>query len=510
MAILERCLKGVTLFQRDVRLILVFAVLGTSPASTVLIAGQTKPNVLFIAIDDLNDWVGCLEGHPQARTPNIDLLAKRGTLFTNAHCQGPICGPSRASLLSGLYPHTTGVYQQPRGDAMARDAGHFRGRMLPEYFARHGYKTLAVGKITHGYPVRQAFQEYGGKFAGSGPKPSGGKRFNYHLPDVPWTGTQTDWGAFPESDDQMPDHKAAKWAVDQLTQKHDSPFFLAVGFVRPHVPFYVPQKWFDVFPLEQIKLPRVKNDDLDDVPEISRRLHELPKYPRLAWLQEQNNVQFRKCVQAYLSCTTFVDYQVGRILDALGRSPYADNTIIVLFSDHGYHLGEKDRVSKHSLWEESTRVPLIVVPSKNGSRFKNPVTDRCSRPVGLIDIYPTLVELCGLPARPSNEGRSLTPLMKDADSSWRFSVQTTYAFGNHALRSQRYRYIRYEDGSEELYDHQKDPYEWTNLASHEEHTKLVARFRKSLPAEEAAYHKATRSGSINKWFEKHLREHGVR
>ena len=492
------------------RLILVLTVIAWACNLAELRAERDKPNVLFIAIDDLNDWVGCLDGHPQAKTPNIDQLARHGTLFTNAHCQGPICGPSRASLLSGLYPHTTGIYQQPGGSAMAKDSKHFHGQLLPQYFAKQGYKTLAVGKITHGYPASQAFYEYGGSLGSSGPKPKAGKRFNYHLPDVPWTGTQTDWGAFPDSDEEMPDHQAADWAVEQLKRKHDQPFFLAVGFVRPHVPFYVPQKWFDEFPLDEIELPAVRNDDLDDVPEISRRMHELPKYPQLKFLQAQDNLQFRKCVQAYLACTAFVDHQVGRVLDALKQSPHANDTVIILFSDHGYHLGEKDRVSKHSLWEESTRVPMIIVPSNTDLRFKEPPAKTCSRPVGLIDIYPTLLELCELPARDANEGHSVVSLMKDPESNWRYSILTTYARGNHALRSDSYRYMHYEDGSAEFYDHTQDPQEWTNLAGREEHAALIKRFKRELPAKEAPYHKATRSGPINEWFQEHLRENGVR
>ena len=332
--------------------LLLLAVLSASP-----VIAAKRPNVLFIAIDDLNDWVGCLKEHPQAFTPNIDRLAARGTLFTNAHCQGPICGPSRASLLSGLYAHTTGVYDQPRN--LTTDKRFFHGHLLPQHFAANGYRTLGGGKITHGFSMKKAFNVVGPR-GSSGPKP-GTRRFNYHLPKVKWSGTQTDWGAFPEKDEQMPDHQIASWAVDQLGKKHDKPFFLAVGFIRPHVPFYVPQKWFDRFPLDKIVLPRVLNDDLDDVPAIGRAIHELPKYPNLKFLQKDDNKQFRLCVQAYLACTTFVDHQVGRVLDALKKSPYAKNTIVVLFSDHGYHLGEKDRVSKHSLWEESTRVPMIIV-----------------------------------------------------------------------------------------------------------------------------------------------------
>ncbi|MDP7050911.1 MAG: sulfatase [Verrucomicrobiota bacterium] len=471
---------------------------------------SAKPNVLFIAIDDLNDWVGCLGGHPQTRTPNIDRLAKRGTLFVNAHCQGPICGPSRASLLSGFYPHTTGVYQQPSGKAMEKDRNFFDGQMVSHTFAGHGYRTLAVGKITHGYSAKRAFDVDGGKFAGSGPKPSDGRRFNYHLPDVPWTGTQTDWGAFPDRDDDMSDHQSADWAVERLAADGAEPFFLAVGFIRPHVPFYVPQKWFDLFPLEDVQLPAVREDDLGDLPEISRRIHELPKYPRLAFLQRNGNTQFRKCVQAYLACVAFVDYQVGRVLDALDKGPHDDNTVVVLFSDHGYHLGEKDRVSKHSLWEESARVPLIVAPARSqGGRFGKR-GQLCSRPVGLIDLYPTLLKMCGLPARKRNEGDSLVPLLWNPSAEWRFATLTTYARGNHSLRSERHRYLRFEDGSEELYDHNADPHEWTNLAARPENAALLRRFRAELPAREARYHPAVRSGAVNAWFAEHLRRHDVK
>jgi arylsulfatase A-like enzyme len=459
-----------------------------------------RPNVLFIAIDDLNDWVGCLGGHPQAVTPAIDALAARGTLFTNAHCQGPICGPSRASLLSGKYPHTTGIYQQPGGKPMEADSKHFHGQLLPQYFATHGYETLGCGKITHGYSPQLAFQSFGGTFGGSGPKPK--QRFHYQLPDVPWTGTQTDWGAFPDQDQQMPDHQVADWAIAQLHGQHEKPFFLAVGMVRPHVPFYVPQKWFDSFPLQSVALPEVRDDDLDDVPEISRRIHEMPKYPTLDFLHADDNKQFRLSVQAYLACTKFVDDQVGRVLRALQQSPYADNTVIVLFSDHGHHLGEKNRICKHSLWEESTRVPLIFA----GKGVKNSVSDE---PVGLIDIYPTLLQLCDLPERTANEGQSLLPFLQGTNTLWRAAVLTTYAKGNHSVRSKRYRYTRYQDGSAELYDHHNDPNEWHNLAGDTEYDAIVESLRHLLPTAEAPYHKATRPGAVNRWFDEHLKANGI-
>lgn len=469
-------------------------------------------NVLFIAVDDLNDWVGCMGGHPQAFTPNIDRLAARGTLFTTAYCQGPICGPSRASLMSGLYPHTTGVYQQPKGKELADDKEHFRGKLLPEYFAQHGYKTMGVGKLTHGYPADIAFQEYGGWSSGYGPKPKKNQRFNYHLPDGPYSGTQTDWGAFPDADDKMPDFQSAEWAVEQLQAEHDQPFFLAVGMVRPHVPFYVPQKWFERFPLKNIQLPEVREEDQNDIPLISTEIHAVPKYPKLQWLRKNNDEQFKKCVQAYLASIAFMDHQVGKVLDALGSSKYAKNTIVVLFSDHGYHIGEKDRVAKHSLWEEATRVPLII------SLPEQDFPQKTSLPVGLIDLYPTLIHLCGLPKNEANEGESLVPLIFAQDTKdWRTAILTTYARGNHALRTEHLRLIRYEDGSFEMYDHRFDPQEFNNLAgpaqlnrrSIERNWEIAQELSKFFPENEAPYHPATSPSPINAWFAEHLKKNGI-
>lgn len=473
---------------------------------------QPQINVVMIVVDDLNDWVGCLQGHPQTRTPNIDALAQRGTLFTTAHCQAPLCGPSRASMFSGRYPHTTGVYQQPVKNGLANDTEHFRGKLLPEYFAKHGYKTLGVGKLTHGYPANVAFQEYGGWKSGYGPKPAKGVRFNYQLPDGPFSGTQTDWGRFPDDENEMPDVQSANWAIQQLQKKQDKPFFLSVGFVRPHVPFYVPDEWFEKFPLETLQLPNVREEDQNDIPEIGVRIHELPKYPTLEWLRENDDLQFRKCVQAYLASVSFVDHQIGKVLDALQSSEYNDNTIVVLFSDHGYHLGEKNRVAKHSLWEESTRVPLIV------SLPEQDFPQTSSLPVGLIDIFPTLVHLCGLPRNPTNEGRSLVPIIFAQDTrDWRTAILTTYARGNHALRTETTRLIRYEDGNFELYDHRFDPEEFNNLAGPaqvdrraiERNWKLAQALSQLYPQKEAAYHSGTSPAAVNQWFQEHLRANGV-
>ena len=477
--------------------------------SAFLSAQTDKPNVLFIVIDDLNDWIGSMGGHPQAKTPHMDSLASRGTLFTNAHCQAPICGPSRASFLSGLYPHQTGLYNQPNSKpGLASDSQYFDGHLLPQYFSSHGYKTLGVGKITHGYDLEDAVDVAGPK-GSSGPKPKGPKAPNdvrfHHRPDysLPFTGTQTDWGVFPEQNAEMPDFQSADWAVKRLKENHEKPFLMAVGFHRPHVPFYAPQEWFDMHPLEQVQIPEVRDYDLNDVPEAGRRLHEMPRYPQFSWLRENDEDELRRCTQAYLACTSFVDAQVGKVMDALASSSYAENTIIVLLSDHGYHLGEKERVSKHGLWEEATRVPLIIVtPGSDNAQ-------QCSQPTGLIDLYPTLLDMCGLPARSANAGQSLVPLLDDRVSSWRHSILTTYAMGNHALRSEQYRYIRYDDGSEELYNHHTDSHEWHNLATSEAHRDVIAKFRQQLPKNEAPYHPLVGDGAVNAWFTEHYKRHGV-
>ncbi|QXD22753.1 sulfatase [Opitutia bacterium ISCC 51] len=477
--------------------------------STALFGQTDKPNVLFIVIDDLNDWIGSMDGHPQAKTPHMDSLASRGTLFTNAHCQAPICGPSRGSFLSGLYPHQTGLYNQPRGKpGLSSDSHFFDGHLMPQYFAKHGYKTLGVGKITHGYDLKDAVQ-VAGSSGNSGPKPKGPKPPNdvrfHHRPDysLPFTGTQTDWGVFPERNEEMPDFETAEWAVDQLKKKHDKPFFMAVGFHRPHVPFYAPQEWFDMHPLDEVVLTEVRDYDLNDVPETGSRIHELPRYPQLDWLRENDSDELRRCTQAYLACTSFVDAQVGKVLNALEASSHADDTIIVLFSDHGYHLGEKSRVSKHSLWEEATRVPMMIIT------LDSTKAQQSSKPTGLIDLYPTLIELCGLPERSANAGKSLVPLLENPDSDWRHSILTTYALGNHSLRSEQYRYIRYDDGTEELYDHKTDRNEWHNLATSEAHRNVIAAFRKQLPKSEAAYHTSVGDGPVNAWFVEHFKRHGV-
>jgi arylsulfatase A-like enzyme len=450
-----------------------------------------QPNVLFIAVDDLNDWVGCMGGHPDARTPNIDRLAASGTLFLNAHCQAPICGPTRASLMSGLLPSTTGIYGQI-GDRFLKTDNPImqEATFLSRYFAQNGYKTMGVGKLFHSSDGDGAFEEYGGIHEKFGPKPE--KRMHY---DPDWFdkpgGTSTDWGPFPESDDQMPDTKYARWAVQKLQETHEKPFFLGVGFIRPHVPWHAPKKWFDLYDRESIQLPPYLENDQEDVPEIARKIMEVPMMPTTRWAKETG--QWRDIVLSYLAVTTFMDDKIGWVLDALEKSPYAENTIVVLWGDHGYHLGEKNRFAKHSVWERASKVPLIIA----GPGFAKNQT--CAKPVGLIDIYPSLVEMCELEKNPGLEGHSLVPLLRDPEKEWEHVAITTYGRNNHAIRSEHFRYIRYEDGSEELYDHRKDPNEWHNVADRDEYADVIKRLKTHLPKKNAPWAKYSHN-QVNDYF----------
>ena len=338
-----------------------------------------------------------------------------------------------------------------------------------------------------------------------GPKPPEGRRINYTPPQNPWGPTQTDWGAYPDSDDQMPDTMVAKWAVEKLGQKHDKPFFLAVGFWRPHVPLYVPQHWFSRYPLQSVENPPLLESDMADLPAISLAVHQMPMMPPWNWMREQDRI--RQMTQAYLACIEFVDSRVGMVLDALDKSPHAGNTIIVLWTDHGYHMGEKQRWAKHSLWEEATHVPLIFAPAKAAAA--DFAGRQCDAPVGLIDIYPTLVELAVLPANPRNEGRSLVPLMKDPGAAWDLPAITTYGRFNHAARDGRYRYIRYEDGSEELYDHATDPQEWRNVAAEPSLAAVKKRLAAAMPKDDVPWFRHSHH-STNAYFDDHIRRHGTK
>lgn len=437
--------------------------------TTAIAADTPKPNVLLISIDDLNDWVGCLGGHPQTKTPNIDRLAARGMLFTNAHCQGTLCNPSRISLLWGRRPSSTGFYSNryPVSKEPSFLASHIS---LPVHFASSGYKTLTAGKVFHsGTNIRKHFQVVGprlGQWLKGLDEPVHKKPKGWH---PTW-----DFGPKDYDETKFTDHVTAAWAAEQLGHKHDKPFFLAVGFYRPHVPFFPPRRVYDGF--TDVQLPKVDKNDWRDIPDAARKVAmSNPKIPTHDWMRK--NGRWKQAVHAYLACIRWTDEQLGRVLDALDDGPHAKNTIIVLFSDHGYHLGEKQRWSKFSLWERTTHVPLIIsVPGG--------VDAKTAKPVELLSIYPTLIDLCGLPANPKLEGVSLRPLLQNPSADWEHVAISTLEQNNHAVRDQRWRYIRYADGSEELYDHLVDPNEWKNLAAEvptPSHAKVIARLKKHLP-----------------------------
>ncbi|NHF59535.1 sulfatase [Flavobacteriaceae bacterium TP-CH-4] len=433
---------------------------------------ETQPNVLFIAVDDLNDWVGCLQGHPQVQTPNIDRLATSGTLFTNAHTQSPICNPSRTSVLTGYRPSTTGIYGL---SPWIREVPELKDLVtLPQYFSTNGYKTYSTGKIFHGgYGRGKQDTEFDSLGPSSGVKKQPPRKLAGETPggNNPWV----DWGDFGLKDEDVQDWEVANWAVDVLESRPEGPYFLGVGFFLPHVPLYAPTKEFEKYPKDSIQMPPMLADDREDTPRASWYNHWDVPEPRWKWFQEKD--QDTLFVQAYLAAISFMDRQLGRVLDALEENGQAENTIIVLWSDHGFHLGEKEISGKNTLWERSTRVPLIFAGKGIG------VGQKTNEPVELLDIYPTLNELCGMPEKEDLEGHSLVPFLKDAKATRPWPAITTNNWNNHAVRTKEWRYIRYADGSEELYDLRKDPNEWTNLIGRPEYRSKADSLAAWLPKE---------------------------
>ena len=439
-------------------------------------SADDPPNGLFIAVDDLRDWVGHLGDHLQAKTPNIDRLAERGVSFTRAYCSAPLCNPSRISLLTGIAPSRSGVYGN--GEKLRDKLPN--AVTLMQHFRASGYIARGSGKIFHGRDAydQKSWDDY---FV---PARSRGKTVPQRdkpLPKTAWA----PWGETDLSDEEMFDGKVASWVVSELEKPHDKPFFLACGFTKPHLPWIVPRKYFNLHPLDNITLPATVEGDLADVPAFGKRLAREVYDPS----GDKNfatpggdhanviaNGQWQTAVQAYLATISFADAQIGRVLDALEKSEHADNTVIVLWGDHGWHLGEKEHWRKHALWDVSTRTPVIFVAPRGVARDQ-----LCQRPVSLIDIYPTLVDLCGLPKRDGLDGHSLKPLLENPKREWEHPVVMTYGENNHAIQTERWRYIEYRDGGMELYDHSKDPNEWTNLAGSPDYEEVITKLRTVLP-----------------------------
>jgi len=442
---------------------------------------EARPNVLFIAVDDLNDWITLLDPKAPIRTPNLTRLAERGVVFTRAYCASAACNPSRVALLTGKRPSTTGVYG---------NKADWRGAMpdavtLMQHFMAHGYRVEGAGKVFH--------HHWGGAFH----DPKSFHRFQM-MPDPPdapmptaklnglaWYGSpNTDWGTWPGDEAEHVDVRTVDFCVARLHEPRDNgqPLFLAAGIFRPHMPFFAPERYFAEYPTDEVVMPKTKDDDLDDIPSGGQRLLAAKKwfFEGMMKAERESPGTWREAVRGYQACATFADAQIGRLLDALDAGPSRDNTIVVLWSDHGYHLGEKRHWEKFALWEKTTHVPYVIVApgvAKAGGR--------CDRPVDLTSVYPTLIELCRLAPRHDLDGESLVPLLRDPQAEWEPPAVMTYRRGNHAVRTARWRYIRYADGTEELYDHDADPHEWNNLADDPEHASVVRDHRRWLPSIDA-------------------------
>ena len=486
----------------------------TIPAMTNADDVHNRPSVLFIAIDDLNDWVGFLGGHPQALTPHMDRLARRGIVFTNAHCASPACNPSRAAVFSGKMPWKTNVWSNKSRKFFSQ---HPDSRVLPHSFRDAGYVTYGTGKMMHSgaadnkrlfahrFDVEQRWSPLTRELVRYTQEELPTKGTNNPRHVVRYRGSEImlplnrlpsdrkpestegesfDWGAFDTPDSEMGDTQITDWAIKRLKShsatEHQKPFFLGVGYYRPHIPLFAPSKYFNRFKAAPAKLPRVDPEDLEDLSDTARE-----------WAIEAVTAgrhdtvvaheQWQAAVESYLACTTFVDAQIGRLIDALDASDSSDNTIIVLWSDHGWHLGEKQHWGKWTGWERSTRVPLVIVPPREAKHQIASAGKRCTVPVSLIDLYPTLVELCNLAPPNSLDGESLVPLIRNPQSSSDRIVVTSFDPGNVSLRSAGWRYLRYANESEELYDLKEDPNEWVNLAGQPEHATRVRSFRDQVP-----------------------------
>lgn len=452
--------------------------------SSPIVGATSRPNVLFIAMDDLNDWIGCLGGHPQTITPNLDRLAESGVLFTNAHCPAPACNPCRSAIFTGRAPNVSGMYdnRQKMREVMPDDV------ILPQYFRNHGYWASGSGKMLHYFIDAESWDEYFPNAASENPFPQTfyPKKRPVNLKrGGPWQYVETDWAALDVTDEEFGgDWSVTKWVGKQLRKQHDQPFFLACGIYRPHEPWFVPKKYYEPFPLEDIQLPPgYKEDDLDDIPEAGVRR---ARNRYFAHILEQG--QWKQGIQGYLASIHFADAMLGRVLDSLESGPNAKNTIVVLWSDHGWHLGEKEHWQKYTGWRAVTRIPLMIRVPESASDLLSGGTKAgavCEAPVNLLSLFPTLLELCELPSKSDNDGPSLLPLLRNPNNDdWQHqSVTFLGQPGTYSVSGRSHRYIHYADGGEELYDINADPYEWSNLASDDSSTEFLAKFRATAPRE---------------------------
>ncbi len=458
-------------------------------------AENPRPNILFLIADDLNNLLGCY-GDSRAKTPNIDRLAARGVRFDRAYCTFPLCGPSRNSILTGLYPNSTGILTNQQIFRQTIPSQH----SLPQAFRLNGYFAARIGKLYH-YNVPRSIGTNGHDDPGSWElelNPAGVDRLEeepniFTLLPGQFGGTLS-WFASPKSDLHHTDGlnaDDAQWVLERCAQRKDRPFFLAVGFFRPHTPYVAPKTYFDRVPAGQMPVVESVKEDQADIPPAG-----LASYKR-----EQDKLTDdlrRQALQAYYASISFMDAQVGRVIETLDRLSLSENTIIVFTSDHGYHVGEHGLWQKMSLFEESARVPLLIVaPGKSkGAAAKSPISQ--------IDLFPTLAELCGIKPPANIQGQSLVPMLADTSVTgrgWalsqvsrgggplRATVTTDVGsdgrrYFGYSLRTPRWRYTEWDEGQQgrELYDHDADPREQTNLAPNPAHAKTLADLSQQLRA----------------------------
>ena len=469
-----------TLFR--IFLILAIAVGGASFGHSLRADDRTgNPNILFISMDDLNDWIGCMGGNTQSITPNLDSLAASGVLFTNAHCPGAACNPSRTAIMTGLSPATSGLYENGQNmREVLPDA-----ELLPQHFRNHGYRATGSGKILHYFIDAGSWDDYFPEKETENPFP----RTLYpdkrpvNLPrGGPWQYVETDWAALDATDEEFGgDWLVSKWVGEQLAKKHDQPFFLACGIYSPNEPWFVPEKYYEPFPLEDIQLPPgYKEDDLDDLPPAGKK-----RGPNRYFSHIREHGQWKMGIQGYLASIHFADAILGRVLDALESGPNKDNTIVVLWSDHGWHLGEKQHWQKFTAWRAVTRVPLMIRIPGNAAPGLPEGTKAgtiCDQPVNLLSLFPTLTELAGIPKKASNDGPSLVPLLANPDADCNHvSITHLGEPSSYGLSAKDWRYIHYAGGDEELYQIRRDPYEWTNLAEEPEYGDQLEELRALAP-----------------------------
>mgnify|MGYP001367147594 FL=1 len=476
-----------------------FLILGILSCDRLLTKAEQNPNIIFISIDDLNDWVGFL-GHQQAITPHMDKLAARGYSFINAHCPAPVCGPSRTAILTGMQPVTLGIYDN--NIKFSRDLPKVIS--LPEHFRKNNYKVFGVGKLFHGGTSnvpKTAFDEYGGKKGSAAPFTSSdlqnskqnpfhkvnklGKTFKLPLNGIPadryWNKAHTfDWGAVDLPDSLFSDRKSVDWAIEKIDQIGDEPFLLSVGFERPHQPLFNPKRFHDLYPLKSIRLPDVPEEDLEDLP---HRAKQLALYPQTSGRHESviKFGQWENAVASYLASVSFVDDLIGDLVKALDDRNLIEKTWIVLWSDHGWHLGEKQHWGKATGWFRSTRVPFLIVPPHGNPRYKK--SKKVNHMVNLLDLAPTMADIAGIPHQNKWEGRSLMPILDQKVEDWEGFTITTFSIGSHTVSTPNWQLISYYDGSFELYNLTNDSHQFKNIADLPSSLEIIDKLKKYIPEE---------------------------